>query len=223
MSSPNDYDGSGEAGFDRPSARAKLIEAALTHVPFDGWTQTALQAGARDVGFPPAMALRLFPRGATEAVEVWCGLGDRRMMAEIERRDVSTLKTRERVALAVRLRLEPEARHREAIRRSLGLFALPHNAPLAAVTLWRTIDAIWYAAGDTATDFNYYTKRALLVGVYSATLLYWLDDKSPDAADSWVFLDRRIAEILRVPKALGALQERLGQLPNPFRAFWARR
>jgi ubiquinone biosynthesis protein COQ9 len=84
------------------------------------------------------------------------------------------------------------------------------------------VSAIWYAAGDTATDFNYYTKRALLAGVYSATVLYWLDDKSEDFAKTWTFLDRRIADVMRVPQVLGALRERLGGILPRFRPFTPR-
>jgi ubiquinone biosynthesis protein COQ9 len=112
--------------------------------------------------------------------------------------------------------------HREAVRRALGLLALPHNAPVAATTLWRTVDAIWYAAGDTATDFNYYTKRGLLAGVYSATVLYWLEDRSEGLADTWTFLDRRIGDVMRVPQALGAIRDRLAAFPNPFKPFFAK-
>lgn len=205
--------------FDRDAVAEQVLEAALAHVPFDGWSLEVLQRGAQDAGHERLMALRVFPRGVVDAIEFWCALVDRRMVAALAARDGATLKTRERVALAVRLRLEALVRHREAVRRAVGLLALPLNAGSAAQTLWRTIDAIWYAAGDTATDFNYYTKRALLAGVYGATLLYWLDDRSEGSADTWAFLDRRIGEALSVPQALGAFGRRLGDLPNPLRRF----
>jgi ubiquinone biosynthesis protein COQ9 len=205
--------------FDRDGAREKIIDAALPHVPFDGWVPDVLRQAAVEAGFDPLTALRVFPGGPVEAVEAWVKLADRRMIEALERQDVSALKTRERIAWAVRLRLEALAGQREAVRRALGLLALPHNAPVAAATLWRTVNAIWYAAGDTATDFNYYTKRALLAGVYSATVLYWLDDKSEGFEKTWEFLDRRIADVMRVPQALGALGERLGSVLKPLRRF----
>lgn len=210
-------------GFDRDLVRERIVDAALPHVPFDGWTPETLRLAAQDAGYEPVMALRVFPRGAIEAVEFWNTLADRRMLAALERENLSALKIRARIALAVRRRLEAAGAHREAVRRGLGLLSLPHNAPLAATTLWRTVDAIWYAAGDTATDFNYYTKRGLLAGVYSATVLYWLEDKSEGQASTWEFLDRRIADVMRVPQILGSLRERLSGLPNPFRPFFARR
>jgi len=208
--------------FERDLARQKIVDAALPHVPFDGWTPDVLRQAATEAGLDPLMALRVFPRGPIEAVEAWVTLADRRMIEAFESEDRTALKVRERIATAVRLRLEALAGQREAVRRALGLLALPHNAPVAAATLWRTVNAIWYAVGDTATDFNYYTKRALLAGVYSATVLYWLDDKSEGFEKTWTFLDRRIADVMRVPQVLGALRERLGGVLPRFRPFTPR-
>jgi ubiquinone biosynthesis protein COQ9 len=209
--------------FDHEAARQKIIAAALPNVPFDGWTPEVLRRAAADAGFDPVTALRVFPRGSIEAIEAWVAEADRRMLAALEREAPPDARTTARVTLAIRLRLQDLAAHREAVRRALGLLALPHNAPIAAATLWRTVDAIWYAAGDTATDFNYYTKRALLAGVYSATLMYWLDDKSEGFAETWKFLDRRLADVMRVPRLFGRLREQLGAFPKPFRPFFAKR
>lgn len=208
-----------DGAFDLDAARDRVLDAALPHVPFDGWTEATLTRGAADAGLAPHAALQAFPRGVLEAVEHFSRRADRRMMEALEARDRAALKVRERVALGVRLRLEQNAAHREAIRHALGLLALPLNAPLAAKLLYRTVDAIWYAAGDTATDFNFYTKRGLLAGVYGATLLYWLDDRSEGQADSWAFLDRRIAEVMRAPRALGELQKRIESLLPPIFPF----
>ena len=201
--------------FDRDAVREAIIDATLPHVPFDGWMQGALQQGAVDAGHDKVMALRVFPGGPIEAVEYWSQFADRRMLAALEGRDLAAMKVRERIAAAIRARLEQTAAHREAVRRALALLALPLNAGKAPALLWRTVDAIWYAAGDTATDFNYYTKRGLLAGVYSATVLYWLEDRSEGFADTWSFLDRRIADVMRVPQALGAIGKRLASLPSP--------
>jgi ubiquinone biosynthesis protein COQ9 len=208
-----------EATFDHDVAVERILEAALSHVPFDGWTLEVLQRAAEEAGYERATALRVFPRGPVEAITAWCALADRQMLAALAAHDLAPLRTRERVALAIRLRLEALSRRREAVRRAMAVLALPFNAGAAATSLWRTIDAIWYAAGDTATDFNYYTKRALLAGVYSATLLYWLDDRSEGAADTWGFLDRRLAEALSIPAAFTSFGRRLGDIPNAFRRF----
>jgi ubiquinone biosynthesis protein COQ9 len=209
--------------FDHTTAREDIIAAALPNVPFDGWTPEALRQAAAAAGYDPVTALRVFPRGPVEAVEAWVAQADRRMIAALEARTGAAAKTRERIALAIRLRLEELTPHREAVRRALALLALPHNAPLAASLVWHTVDAIWYAAGDTATDFNYYSKRVLLTGVYSATVVYWLDDKSEGCTETWKFLDRRLADVLRVPQMLGKLRGRFERLPKAVRPFMARR
>lgn len=196
--------------------QGRVLDAALAHVPFDGWTQASLEAGARDAGLEPGSALLAFPDGPVEAIAFWVAETDRRMLAALEGAELSRMKVRERVATAVRTRLELVAGHREALRRALGILALPQHAPRAAEMTWRTVDAIWWAAGDSATDFNFYSKRALLAGVYGATLLRFLDDRSEGAGETWAFLDRRIAEVMRIPQALAGLRERLGKLPNPF-------
>jgi ubiquinone biosynthesis protein COQ9 len=205
---------------DRTAQREALLKAALPHVPFDGWTRTALQAGARDTGIEPALADNAFPGGMAELLEFYHGQADIEMVRALEAySDLAALKTREKVALAIRLRLEANAGHREAIRQALSFLALPTNAPLGAKCLYRTVDAIWYAAGDKATDFSFYTKRALLAGVYSATVLYWLNDKSEGSAETWTFLDRRIADVMKI-YALRSRFDRFGeQLPDPFRLF----
>jgi len=205
---------------DRDAQRTALLKATLPHVPFDGWTRTALMAGARDAGIEPALADNAFPGGMAELLEFYHRHADLEMVRALEARpDLATMKTREKVALAVRLRLEANTGHREAIRQALSFLALPTNAPLGAKCLYRTVDAIWYAVGDKATDFSFYTKRGLLAGVYSATVLYWLNDKSEDSTATWSFLDRRIADVMKIYELRARLDRFAGQLPDPFRLF----
>jgi ubiquinone biosynthesis protein COQ9 len=120
------------------------------------------------------------------------------------------LRTSERIALGVKTRLRLLLPHREAVRRAFSLLALPQNVPLAAKLLYETVDALWHAAGDNSTDFNFYTKRGLLAGVYAATMLYWLDDRSPGATASEEFLARRLAEVLAIPRMTNLVT----RLPN---------
>ena len=196
------------------AARENILEAALAHVPFDGWTDTALRAGAADAGYGPDDLARFLPGGPAELMELFNTRADAAMLAELDTSDLDAMRVRERIALGVRLRLEANDAHREAIRRGLAFLAMPQNAPLALKCLHRTVDAIWRAAGDTATDYNYYTKRGLLAGVYAATLLYWLGDDSAERARSWAFLDRRIADAMRLPQSLARIKERLPPLPD---------
>ena len=178
--------------------RDRLLLAALPHVPFDGWSEKALATAATELGLDPESARRIFPGGPVALVAYHAAYADRRMEEALKETDLTALRVRERIALAVRLRLEQNAAHREAIRAALPILAQPANGPHALHSLYRTVDAIWFAAGDRSTDFGFYTKRALLAGVYLSTLLYWLNDRSEGAQDSWAFLDRRIGDVMRI-------------------------
>ncbi len=194
--------------------RPVLVEAMLPNVPFDGWTLAAAEQGCRDIGVPPERARLVFPGGAAEMVEAYTGKADADMAAALEAAGIATLKIRERIRLAVWTRLEQALPHREAVRRALGVFGMPQNLALSARTLWRTADAMWRAAGDTATDFNHYTKRMTLGAVYASTLLVWLDDESEGQADTAAFLDRRIDGVMRFEKAKAKFTGRTENLPS---------
>ena len=180
--------------------RDRLADTMAAEAPFDGWGQIALSGAARQLGLPPGEAERLFPGGPLQILGYLSERSDRRTVEEMDNAGVGALKMRDRVKLAVRIRLERHAGEREAVRRAIGLLSLPFNAPLAARLLYRTVDALWYAAGDTSTDFSFYTKRATLAGVYSSTLFYWLNDHSPGGEATWAFLDRRIDDVMRLER-----------------------
>ncbi len=194
--------------------RAQLLQATLPHVVFDGWSERALKAGASDAGIDPAVAQNAIPGGAAEMIAFFSSDIDRQLLEHLASLDLAAMKVRERIATAVRTRLELLTLHREAVRRGVVFLALPRHAALGLKCLYRTVDAIWYAAGDTATDYNFYSKRILLAGVYSATLLFWLNDSSDEFAATWAFLDRRIAEVLKVGGTLGRTMTRLLDLPD---------
>ncbi len=198
-----------------------LLDAMLIHVPFDGWSNKALALAAKDCGYDAGLVSRAFPGGAVAVLDFWIAETDLAMLRALESRDLAAMKVRDRVRVAVLTRLEMAAPHREAVRRALSLESLPQHAPRALKQLYRTVDAIWYAAGDTATDFNFYTKRLLLAGVYSATLLRWLDDKSEGFTATAAFLDRRLADVMRIEKAKGRLRRFADRLPNPLRGLRA--
>lgn len=195
--------------------REKILDAALKHVPFEGWTLNALQVGAEDVGLDRAAAHQAFPGGLIEAIEFHSAQADKRMLAALEAADLSHMKVREKVAFAIRTRLEQNAQHREAIRRALVILALPIYAGVSLSALYNTVNAIWHGIGDVSVDFNFYTKRALLAGVYSATLLHWLEDSSDGFENTWRFLDRRIDDVMQVPKFLGQWKKLFEGLPRP--------
>ena len=181
--------------------RDPLLVAALSHVPFDGWSEKALAAAAAEMEIDPEEARHAFPGGPIAVVVYHAAYADRRMEDALEEADLAAMRVRERIAHAVRLRLEQNAAHREAIRAALPILAQPANGPHALASLYRTVDTIWFAAGDKTTDFGFYTKRALLAGVYLSTLLYWLNDRSEDTKATWAFLDRRIGDVMRIQTA----------------------
>jgi ubiquinone biosynthesis protein COQ9 len=180
--------------------RDLLADAVMAEATFDGWNRTSMASAARQLDLPKGEAERLFPGGALQVLTYLSERGDRRTAAEMEDEGVAKMKIRDRIRRAVRIRLERHAGPREAVRRGLALLALPFNAGIGLKLLYKTIDCMWYAAGDTATDFNFYTKRATLAGVYSATLLYWLEDRSPGSEATWAFLDRRIDDVMQIEK-----------------------
>lgn len=194
-----------------------LIEAVLPDVPFDGWSRNALAAAAQRIGWDEADLAALFPGGPRDAVAAFSRWADEGMLAALAERNLEAMRPHERIAAAIRARLALLESHREAVRRALALLALPQHAPLALRLLYDTVDAVWRAAGDAATDFSFYTKRGLLAGIYAATMLYWLDDRSPGSAETQAFLDRRLGDAMALPKLGARWRRRFDGLPNPFR------
>ena len=184
-----------------------ILDAALTHVVFDGWSDATLIAAAEDAGVDIATARALFPRGAVDLAMAFHRRGDAAMVAALAEADLEAMKIREKIIHAVRLRLELMADQKEAVRRGTTLFAMPMHAADGARALWETADAIWTAIGDASTDVNWYTKRMTLSGVYSATVLFWLGDTSEGHMATWGFLDRRIGDVMQVEKLKAQIRE----------------
>jgi ubiquinone biosynthesis protein COQ9 len=180
-----------------------ILLAALPHVAFDGWSVKALAAGAADAGLARQDLLHAFPDGVADAIAHWSDWADRRAVAVMDSAEVAAMKTHQRVAMGVWARLEAMGRWREAARKATAWLAAPRHAPLATRLTYRTCDAIWRAAGDASTDFNFYTKRGLLGGVVLSTTLFWLQDRSEGNQATSAFLDRRIAEVLRIGGQIG--------------------
>jgi ubiquinone biosynthesis protein COQ9 len=175
--------------------KSRLLDAALSHVSFDGWSPRAFDAAVADAGIDPAEAKAACPRGAIDLAVAFHRRGDDDLRQWLQTEDLSSLKFREKIAAAVRHRIA--SGDREIVRRGSALFALPQHVPEGARLIWETADTIWNGLGDTSDDFNWYTKRLTLSGVYSSTVLFWLGDASEGAARSWNFLDRRIADVMR--------------------------
>lgn len=199
------------------SQRAALIEAMLPEVPFDGWSGAALRAAARRCGITSEEARALFPGGAADLVAAFSRWADQHMLDRFEALPLTDTRISDRIARAIATRFEIVVPWREAVRRALTVLALPYNAPLALRLVYDTVDAIWYAAGDAATDFSFYTKRMTLAGIYSAAVLYWLEDRSEGFTDTRAFVDRRLAGVARFGRLRRDIETVAERLPNPLR------
>ena len=181
------------------AVREAMLDAALMHVVFDGWSDLTFRAAMRDSDTPAALAQAAFPRGAVDLALAYHERGDRAMLDRLRATDLSALRFRDKVAAAIRYRLEA-VEDKEAVRRGTTLFALPIYAADGARALWGTADRIWTALGDPSDDINWYTKRATLSAVYASTVLYWLGDQSEGHAATWAFVDRRIGDVMEFEK-----------------------
>ncbi len=190
--------------------RPRLVAAMIPHVAFDGWSAASVAAGAADAGIDPDVAGLIFPKGAIEMAVAYTTLANDRLAAALA--VAPPMKIRDRITRAVRVRLEQAEGEREVVRRTVTILAM--HPTVSARTTWTTADTIWRACGDTATDFNHYTKRLTLGAVYAATLLYWLADESDGRAATWDFLDRRIAGIMGIEKAKAKMREARAKLPD---------
>ena len=197
--------------------RNDILDHALPHVVFDGWSWRTLNTAAKDSGIEEVNLKRAFPKGPRDMAIYFNEMADKRMLEELDRLDIGSFPIRERIATAVKVRLQQNSDHREALRRLLSYLALPGNVMLGPKFTYGTADAIWYAAGDTSTDFNFYSKRGLLMGIYTSTSLYWLADQSEGYSDTWAFLDRRISEVLKIPSLTSALKKRAARVASPLR------
>jgi ubiquinone biosynthesis protein COQ9 len=177
--------------------RAALAPLIASSAAFDGFSAAALADAARRAAVDPDVASLAFPGGGRDMVDAWFADIDDRMAAKWPADRLATLKIRERITALVETRLDLLAPDRESLRRALALLALPTNVPFAAKLGWRSADAMWRLAGDTATDYNHYSKRAILGAVYASTMAVFLNDESDGYGDTRAFLARRIDQVMR--------------------------
>ncbi len=207
----------------RDEIRSLVLDEAFKHIPFEGWTDRVLRSAAEAHDIPRSELRRLFPGGARDLLQFSSMRGDLELAETLQNADLEAMRIRERVTFGVRTRLEFMADHKEAARRAALFLALPPNGLLASKLIYRTVDTIWHGIGDTSTDFNFYSKRAILSGVYSSSFLYWMTDESEQSERTWEFLDRRIADVMQIEKVKAQARKVGEKLPNPLSVLGALR
>jgi len=215
---------------DKPQTKAKamtdqemreaVLARALPHAAFDGFTDSVLQKAGDEAGLTKTDLARLFENGPISLVEFYSTVTDAEMEKRLAAMDIKTMKIRERIARAVKTRLSILKPHKEAARRAASLLSLPMHAALGAKLVYRTVDAMWRAAGDTSTDFNFYTKRGILAGVYGSTAMRWFNDTSEDEKPTEDFLAARIDNVMQFEKFKSKAKEALSNFP--MFADWAK-
>ena len=192
-----------------------ILQAVLQDVAFEGWTDVMVQRAAVRAGLPDGAGRLYFPDGPVEIIRYWSEQMDASAREEIEGLDLESLKIRERVTQGVILRLQQIGRHEEAARRAQARLSLPDGLSTGAAVMWSAADMIWRAIGDTSTDGNFYSKRAVLSGVLASTAPVWLNDALPNKPDARAFLDRRIENVMQFEKVKARVRTVTGGLPDP--------
>ena len=183
--------------------KKNALETLLKEAAFTGFNQeTLVKSGG----------LTAFPKGISEAIDFFAEEMDAKMEAHCNTEAFKRLKIRDKIKEGLMFRFRTHQKQRETIRRLMSYYALPQHATQAAEHVWKTADRLWYLAGDKATDYNYYTKRTMLVGVYSSTLLAWATDSTPDLSLTEEFLDRRIGDVMKIEGLKKSVKEFFGKL-----------
>lgn len=194
--------------------RVALAPLIADNAAFDGWGDTALAAASAALGLDRDVAALAFPNGAVDMIDAWFAHVDTVIADRLPPEALAAMKVRARITALVEARLAAVAETRESLRRAVAILAMPHNVARATRLGWRSVDMMWRLAGDTATDYNHYTKRLILGGVYAATITVFLNDESEDWAETRAFLARRIDGIMRFEKAKSGVTERTANLPS---------
>ncbi len=191
--------------------REYLAPKLAAQAAFDGWSETAVLAAAEVEGVDADLARLAFNEGPVDMIDAWFRSIDAAMAEKLPPEILESMKVRERITALVEARLEMLETDREGLRRAQAVLAAPPNLRKAARLGWRAADRMWRLAGDTATDYNHYTKRALLSAVYASTLSVFMDDESEDFADTRAFLARRIENVMQFEKVKAKIANRGGE------------
>ena len=174
-----------------------VLDAALGLAPRLGWNGRMVRAACEACGLSRGDEELLLPNRARDLAALLSRRHDDRALAVLAEVDAKSLKMRERIATAVSARMEAGAADLEATRRCAAFLALPMNADLGLKLAWETADHLWNWAGDTATDWNHYSKRTILSGILIPALtMRWFDGR--EAAES--FVAARIENVMAFEK-----------------------
>ncbi len=197
--------------------KLKLLDIFLKNASFNGWNNQTLEKSAQQCGFNKGYLSLLFPNQIKDLTSFFYNKkNDELISLYKEKSNLITAKTTERIIYLIELKFSLYNPIREAIRSLFSYNILPQNLFSAQKALWNICDLIWFLANDKSTDFNYYTKRGLLAYVYSTTMLFWLDDTSPNFEQTKLFIRKQINKVLKVGKTKSEIVERT---KNFFRAF----
>lgn len=199
--------------------RAYLAPHIAREAAFDGWTKEAVINAARAENVDEDLALLAFNIEGKridpmDLIDAWIESIDVEMERRLPAEKLGTMKIRERIRQLVETRIDLLAENRESLRRALAIEAMPLNAPRALKWGWRSADIMWRLAGDTATDYNHYTKRAMLGSIYAATLAVLINDDSDNQVETRAFLGRRIDNVMSFEKAKFQFLARTEHMPS---------
>lgn len=196
--------------------RYDILEQALNDIPFDGWTLETFEKAALEIGQEEAIIGAIFPQGLHDTLKTFSNYADDLMLKKLEAEKVEIMRIRDKISHAVETRLNCLSPYKDCVRQSASLLSKPQYMRLAGSITWGAADKIWNWAGDTSTDYNYYTKRGLLSGVITSTMLYWLQDSSDNAVKTREFLNRRIENVLFIGKTASPVIKPVASLLERF-------
>jgi ubiquinone biosynthesis protein COQ9 len=178
-------------------AEQRMLDAAIALAPDLGWSGSLFARAAMQAGLSRGEAMLLLPNGARDLAALLSARHDQAALAVLAGVDAKALKMRERIRQGVGARLEAAWADHGAVERWAGFLALPRNLPLALRLTWESADRIWRWAGDTATDENHYSKRAILSGILISTLAIRLHGGAAAASE---YLGARIENVMSFEK-----------------------
>ncbi len=187
--------------------KTKFLLAALPDIPFDGWTEALMNRTAEKLKLPAAKVAQAFPAGVRDLAAYLFYWATDETLAKLKKKKMDKMRVRDRIRLGVQTRLEILAPYKPAVSSAIAYLTIPPRSLMMPKLVWHTADKIWWAAGDTATDYNHYTKRLLLSGVLTTTTFYWLNDTSKNHQKTWDFLDRRIEDVMKIGQKISRFKK----------------